>query len=485
MNELTYQNYASFKAELDKELMQEAAGFVRIGYLLRVAQDTNILSESEYDNVNDFAKAEYGLDKSQVSRFMAINERFSQGGYSDQLETQYQSFGVAKLSIMLQLPDVVNEQLTPDMTKSEINAIKEEVKEEEKISDIEVMLEEKSEDSLLKQVINNILEEHPDIFKKVWEENKKAQDFNILTESKDYAEDILAASGEALYTTRISGVGKVMLLIRNEMEKLTITNIRTGETEEPEWEELAECLRFKCAMSSAESAYEERFNKEFPEIEEEKPAKTPAKVVTTPKPEPKKEPKKEEHKTDLYKEAQTRISSEYGGDSDTKEAAGIKTAENEPTEMDESRISTECEADSDVSENVGKKADNIMAISDENEQKSSLNSQNSLSKQPKNVINPEYGGDSDTKEAAGIENAEVAPVQQSENVINTECEADIEDPELRALKNSLRQELELAMEFFEKGLWTSVNIKANKAAEIALKCRDREDELDDEEDEES
>ena len=67
-----YRSYQEYKQELDTELKKTAEGFVRIGYLLKVARDTSILTESQYDNVIDFARAEYGLDKTQVSRFMNI-----------------------------------------------------------------------------------------------------------------------------------------------------------------------------------------------------------------------------------------------------------------------------------------------------------------------------------------------------------------------------------------------------------------------------
>lgn len=76
MNEvIEYRNYAEYKQELDTELKKTAEGFVRIGYLLKVARDTRILAESGYQNVVEFAKAEYGIDKTQVSRFMNINDR--------------------------------------------------------------------------------------------------------------------------------------------------------------------------------------------------------------------------------------------------------------------------------------------------------------------------------------------------------------------------------------------------------------------------
>lgn len=286
-----YQSYTQFKNELDNEIKREAEGFVKIGYLLRVAQDTDILSQSEYANVNEFAKAEYGLDKSQVSRFIAINERFSQNGYAPELDLRYQGFGVAKLGIMLQLPDAVNEQLSPEYSKAEINEIKEEYKEEQKISDIEVMLEEKSADPLLKQIMDKILHDHPDIYEEIWEENKKACDFGIKCESKDYADDILAAAGEALYTVRVEGVGKVMLTIRGGKEKLVITNMRNGEIQEPDWEDLGKVLWFQPTWRCAELEWVDKYQEEWPikqPAPEKKEEKKPQKVVTTPKEPPKK-----------------------------------------------------------------------------------------------------------------------------------------------------------------------------------------------------
>ena len=104
-----YGSYQEYKEAVDTELQKSAEGFVRIGYLLKVARDTDILKESGYGSVNEFAEAEYSLDKSQVSRFIRINDEYSEGGYSDRLQTKYRNFGYAKLAIMLTLPAAVNE----------------------------------------------------------------------------------------------------------------------------------------------------------------------------------------------------------------------------------------------------------------------------------------------------------------------------------------------------------------------------------------
>ena len=53
--------------------------FVMTGYLLKQGRDTDILKDSGYSNVNEFAWAEYKLEATQVSRYIRINDRFSEG----------------------------------------------------------------------------------------------------------------------------------------------------------------------------------------------------------------------------------------------------------------------------------------------------------------------------------------------------------------------------------------------------------------------
>lgn len=228
MDEITTSNYQRFKQELDTEIKREAEGFVKIGYLLRVARDTDVLKESGYSNVNEFAEKEYSLDASQVSRFISINERFSEGGFSSRLETHYEGFGVAKLSLMLQLPDNLNEQLTPEFTKSEINTLREEVKEEAKVTDIEVMCEEKPSD-ITDEAVKEMLHDP-----KLYRDLKQA--FENLRLNQDHDEydkeikNILAPSGVAIKSVRVSGVGRIMIKF-DETEEVKFIKVRTNETE--------------------------------------------------------------------------------------------------------------------------------------------------------------------------------------------------------------------------------------------------------------
>ena len=258
-----YRSYQEYKQELDTELKKTAEGFVRIGYLLKVARDTSILAESGYDNVIDFARAEYGLDKTQVSRFMNINDKFSEGGYAPELKEEYQGFGYAKLSIMLLLPEDVNNVLTPDFSKAEIQQIKDVVDEEKKTTDIEVMLERKDEvqqalDNNLEKVVFQLGKDNPKIYKEIWEAVKKE------SETGKYFIRHLIPNGKAVYTVRIPGTGSHMLAITEESEDVKLLNLRDASQNEKYNKEDVEKAFGKIFFNTR--TWKESWEKEYGEI---------------------------------------------------------------------------------------------------------------------------------------------------------------------------------------------------------------------------
>ena len=269
MNEIVYsKTYTEYKRELDAELSKSAESFVRIGYLLKVARDTDILAESGYKNMAEFANAEYGLSSTYVSRFIRINDKFSEGGYSDHLLPEYQGFGYAKLTLMLQLPEAINEALTPKYSKSDIQAIKDEVDQEKKVTDIERALEGTEEKPLIEQIIFNIGKEHPELYLKI---SQKLID-GICTQ-EDIAE-CMAQQGVATYTTRIRGIGSVMLMLDEEECHIVVT--RTGEKEDTTWGDIG--YQWKKIYGSKEN-WEEIYGEKFPEKEEIAPVQDVPKVV--------------------------------------------------------------------------------------------------------------------------------------------------------------------------------------------------------------
>lgn len=111
-----------WKEDIRRKLAETASNFVYIGYRLKQIRDSGM-----YDGATDvfeFAQKEYGLGKSTVSRFIAINEKYSEGGNSLELKAEYKAFSSSKLAEMLTLPDAEVELITERTTIKEIRELK-------------------------------------------------------------------------------------------------------------------------------------------------------------------------------------------------------------------------------------------------------------------------------------------------------------------------------------------------------------------------
>jgi hypothetical protein len=303
-------SYWPFKTEMDREVKAHAEGFVRIGYLLKLARDTEVLKESGYANVNDFAQKEYGLSKDMVSRYIRINDRFSVDGNSDKLQERYSEFGYAKLADMLTLADNIVDAIPPEATRVQIQEIAKEVREEEKITDLEVRMEQPDP---AKRELNNTLEQllHRIFYEERWKFANLMNELNAAgceeQAQKNVIRDVLTPAGYFMKTARIPQMGKLILSIKGENEPITITNMRaTGEPPEIfSWDDLLAAVnQFSMPGKAGESIWETIYNEPFKEKSEsctgatvKKPEKTECepkkeqKVVEQPKAEPKPEKK--------------------------------------------------------------------------------------------------------------------------------------------------------------------------------------------------
>lgn len=341
----TYQEY---KAVLDAELNKTAEGFVRIGYLLKVARDTDILRESGYTSVTEFAEAEYNLDKSQVSRFIHINDKFAEGGYSDRLQNQYQGFGYAKLTLMLQLPDAINEALSPSYSKAEIQAIKEEVDAENQVTDLERMMEpvpmptpQEAKGSILNAAIYQLGEDEPELYV----EMAAVQTIQELQEA-------MAPSGERTYSIRIPGTGRIMLMLSDASDDVNIVNVRTGEKESASWENMfaawQQLLDGDGSPEHWEKTYGKKYPKEEPPVAPVQPKPEKSKKVVKAKPEKEKNrintksesPSKPPEKPQEEPIEQSIAAQETGEPQEIEAKAEAETLPEEPGNIEK----TECEA---------------------------------------------------------------------------------------------------------------------------------------------
>lgn len=239
MEEITNyeERYRKYKQELDGAFTQAAEKFVMIGFLLREAVETDVLRASGYKNMEEFAYAEYGVDPSQASRFININKKFSEGGNSKELKQQYKGIGSSKLAIMLTIPDEINEVLPKSLSKDELREIQAEVKEENRISDIEVEIEKAEaaavtdkpmlppEGTPLQRNLWQLGKEQEDLFRKLWTIcNTDMHPLNT------YIMDALIPQGDAVYTVRIPGERRTQIIINSD--GATLINMKTMERHE-------------------------------------------------------------------------------------------------------------------------------------------------------------------------------------------------------------------------------------------------------------
>jgi len=283
------ENYEQFKQALDTELANQAAGFVRTGYLLKKARDTDILAASGYNTVAEFAKAEYGLSKDIVSRYIAINDRYSEGGYSDRLQDKYEGYGVAKLQDMLTLPIEVVDLISPEMTRKEIAEVKAEVKAEEAISPIEVALEgtdvQQADMELCQKAIYKYAKDNPEKFKALVKWTKDGDSEEL--------ESILAPSGIAVLASRPQGIGKVFTSFKGEGQPVDILAVKNNEKHTLSMDDYAAKVREVFApIADMPDAYEKTFGvapvqpenvTEKSETVSEKPESVPEKPESVPK----------------------------------------------------------------------------------------------------------------------------------------------------------------------------------------------------------
>ena len=196
--QMTLNDWLALKGQLEAELRGAAAGFVRIGYLLRKIKETKGYENDGSKSLTEWAKDNYGLSESSVSRFMAINRKYSINGYSDQLRLEYAQYGSAKLSEMLTLPDSDLEMVSPQMKKKDIQEIKkfnkeaakEEAKAEEHAADqheepLEEHHEEQAPPAAAAPELPDVLPEHQWIIE-FFKANKEIM--NDLYSSKAYEE---------------------------------------------------------------------------------------------------------------------------------------------------------------------------------------------------------------------------------------------------------------------------------------------------------
>ena len=267
--QMTLNDWLEMKQSLERELSNLKTGFIRVGYVLRKIDDTKGYEQDGYKSVAEFAKAEYGLSASTVSRFMAINEKFSLDGYSERLDPKYIGFRQSIMGEMLGLPDQDLDLVTPETSRQDVRELKQFNKQEP----------EKGIADDLRDLIENYFRENKD-------------ELNELYNAPGTpTQEILNPSGNKAYRK-----GMYMMFFYTDCVK---TKKFGGATDAYNWGEFRELIDSIFSSLAGQDTYGNYFGipqqAEAPEAEEPKPAEVPQAE----------EPQQEEPKEEKKPEAET------------------------------------------------------------------------------------------------------------------------------------------------------------------------------------
>ncbi len=118
------QDYENFKEELSRKLDETAENFIVIGYILKQVRDRNLYRQENYSDIYGFGLDVYGLSKSTVNRFINMNTKFSVGGNSREIKSEYKGYGRSKIQEMLNVDEYDMELITADTTVDQVKELK-------------------------------------------------------------------------------------------------------------------------------------------------------------------------------------------------------------------------------------------------------------------------------------------------------------------------------------------------------------------------
>ena len=116
--------YQAAKEEIKSNLGGIIKSFVRIGWLLTRIDASGAYRQDGYKSIAEFAKSEYNMTASGVSRFMDVYQKYSIEGDTPELQEKYRDFNFSQLSEMLQLTDREREIFEPEDKREAIRDYK-------------------------------------------------------------------------------------------------------------------------------------------------------------------------------------------------------------------------------------------------------------------------------------------------------------------------------------------------------------------------
>lgn len=271
--QITIFEYQQYKEEIKKKLQETANNFVVIGYNLKQIRDTEAYKEDGYESIFEFAKAEYGLEKTITSRFMDINTNYSIDGNSREIRLEYAGFGWSKLSEMLPLREEDRALITEEHTRDQIREFKAAVRENDEVAVEESaeILNEASESSEIAILDDKLQECIVELFRNP--ELQPALDavFKAFCESNvntaEIAQELINPTDNLTYKK-----GVIYLFLYDISKGVTVKDFRKSKPVNISWIEFVDILYqiYSEKMTDSTKGVWEAYYGPLPKVEEPK-----------------------------------------------------------------------------------------------------------------------------------------------------------------------------------------------------------------------
>ena len=272
--QLSMDDYIQSKNEIKQELGGIVKSFVRIGWQLTRINKSEAYKHDGYNTISEFAKAEYGMNASGVSRFMKVYEKYSVSGDTPELQEQYKDFEFNKLVEMLQLPEEDQQIFKPTDKREDIRELKDFNKENENnpMNLLDWKSAQSTEDKLRATIQEFFREKHSVL--------------NTLYSSEAYQTGNIKEMSQIINPGDSMSYRKGTVFLMFHQEDITVKSFN-GEMKNISWEQFLTYVQEIFAEAAAGArTYENYFG-----IPEETPAPTPEETPkSAPKPTPKPAP---------------------------------------------------------------------------------------------------------------------------------------------------------------------------------------------------
>lgn len=215
--------------EIKEKLNTVAENFVFVGYRLRQILDTGVFADAGYTNIYEYAEKELSLNVTAVSRFIAINKKYSVGGYGQELKEQFKGYGSSKLAEMLTMTEADCAVISTDTPVKQIREYKNFLKDEQKEDDGQISISEEKEGNSdgLKELLMDYFGRNMDILRRILDTTATAE---ILQEQMN--------------PTGVHNIGyKTSFLMLRDLQHGVMYRQFGRKPEEMTWEELLNKIR--------------------------------------------------------------------------------------------------------------------------------------------------------------------------------------------------------------------------------------------------